>query len=347
MTVDMHVATVGHEHSAMDSHEKLGGSLAGKDSQHDIYFDADARSSDTRSSRSSAHGMRSLVPQEQQDIVRAALKGESECCDDETLCRFIRATGGNLPLTIKRLLHTLKWRREFEPTQAVCPACTKNTRSHYMHVAAFDKVKRPTIYSCLALAHNRNIHDSYTHLVQQFELATALMIPGVSDSWVWICDFQGFGLVDCDPRMAKIFLSMSSEHYPERLGLFLIVGAPMMFNILWKAISPFIDPKTFRKIRFLPMDYNAAKPTKPCQVKAELALHYEPASVEWLLTEMTENRDRKITPTKTFSVPALYTHAMAGTLSPTPGHDPRGTNDILAAFARLPHLLQPQGEAKP
>lgn len=74
------------------------------------------------------------------------------------------------------------------------------------------------------------------------------MSPGV-DSWIWICDFQGFGIVDCDPRMAKIFLTMSSEHYPERLGLFLILGAPMMFNILWKAISPFIDPKTHHKIR--------------------------------------------------------------------------------------------------
>lgn len=46
--------------------------------------------------------------------------------------------------------------------------------------------------------------------------------------------------------------------------------------------------------RFLPMDYNAAKPTKPCQVKTELALHYEPSTVEWLLTEMTENRNKKI-----------------------------------------------------
>lgn len=50
----------------------------------------------------------------------------------------------------------------------LCPAYLHTAlRSHYMHVAAFDKVKRPTIYSCLALAHNRNIHDSYTHLVQQ------------------------------------------------------------------------------------------------------------------------------------------------------------------------------------
>lgn len=126
MTVDMHVTAAGHEHSEMDNHEKQGGSLAGKDSQHDIYLDADARSSDTRSSRSSAHGMRSLVPQEQQDIVRAALKGESECCDDETLCRFIRATGGNLPLVSVRVC-VCQGRRGLQHSAWESTACTAFT----------------------------------------------------------------------------------------------------------------------------------------------------------------------------------------------------------------------------
>lgn len=34
----------------------------------------------------------------------------------------------------------------------------------------------------------------------------------------------GFGLADCDPRLAKIFLNVSAAHYPERLGTFFIVS---------------------------------------------------------------------------------------------------------------------------
>ena len=33
-----------------------------------------------------------------------------------------------------------------------------------------------------------------------------------------VLDFHGFGLADCDPRLAKIFLNVSAAHYPERLG---------------------------------------------------------------------------------------------------------------------------------
>jgi hypothetical protein len=33
------------------------------------------------------------------------------------------------------------------------------------------------------------------------------MPPGV-ETWVWVADFRGFGLVDCDPRLAKIFLDV-------------------------------------------------------------------------------------------------------------------------------------------
>lgn len=51
------------------------------------------------------------------------------------------------------------------------------------------------------------------------------MPPGVGQ-WVWVSDFKGFGLGDCHPRLAHTFLELSSAHYPERLGTFMVVGAP-------------------------------------------------------------------------------------------------------------------------
>ena len=43
------------------------------------------------------------------------------------------------------------------------------------------------------------------------------MMPEGVSQWVWASDFHGFGYRDLDPRMARIFLHVSAEHYPERL----------------------------------------------------------------------------------------------------------------------------------
>ena len=59
-------------------------------------------------------------------------------------------------------------------------------------------------------------------------------MPAGVGQWVWVSDFKGFGMSDCDPRLAKVFLDLSAAHYPERLGLFLVIDAP------WSA--PFCCP---------------------------------------------------------------------------------------------------------
>ncbi len=51
-------------------------------------------------------------------------------------------------------------------------------------------------------------------------------MPEGVGQWVWVSDFKGFGMGDCDPRLAKVFLDLSAAHYPERLGLFLVIDAP-------------------------------------------------------------------------------------------------------------------------
>jgi len=56
---------------------------------------------------------------------------------------------------------------------------------------------------------------------------------------------------DCDPRLARAFLDISERHYPERLAEFLVISPPSVFNMLWKAIEPWVDAHTRSKIKFL------------------------------------------------------------------------------------------------
>jgi hypothetical protein len=42
------------------------------------------------------------------------------------------------------------------------------------------------------------------------------------------------------------------EHYPERLGLSLILNVPFLLNAFYKLITPLIDPITRAKMKFNP-----------------------------------------------------------------------------------------------
>ena len=44
-------------------------------------------------------------------------------------------------------------------------------------------------------------------------------------------------MADVNTRLARLFLEVSGDHYPERLGYFLVVDAPRMFDLLWHAIQ--------------------------------------------------------------------------------------------------------------
>lgn len=76
------------------------------------------------------------------------------------VCRYLRATGGDARHALRRIRDTLAWRREERPEGIVCTACAANRKSHYMQVVGHDLVGRPCIYSCLALATNRDVEDN-------------------------------------------------------------------------------------------------------------------------------------------------------------------------------------------
>lgn len=75
-------------------------------------------------------------------------------------CSYLRATGGDLKHAVKRIRDTLSWRRSEDPERIVCSACVADPKSHYMQVVGSDLLGRPCIYSCLALATNRDVEDN-------------------------------------------------------------------------------------------------------------------------------------------------------------------------------------------
>lgn len=277
---------------------------------------------------------------------------DKQALDDVMIKRFIRATGGDLKLAAKRLHHTLVWRTTAKPEAVVCKACARDPGSHWMHIVGYCNLGRPIIYSCLAMASNRDYHDNSDHMIQTFEMAVKCMPPG-QEQWVWVCDFHGFGMQDCNPKLAKAFLGITAEHYPERLGLFVIVDTPMLFSGLWRAIQPFVDPKTKAKIVFVPWD--VSKVGTKSHFRAEVSKHFAEETCQWLEAEMTQNREKSLMKEKVFSFPAIHKKALACQEDPASelcgcvlqNHDYCGTKEVMAAYKARPELLEPQALALP
>ena len=250
---------------------------------------------------------------------------------------------------VKRLHETLIWQAEERPSHLHCPACPKDAKSHYMQVVAFDRGRRPAIYSCLSIPTNHALEDNRLHMISIFEQAIAVMPPGVED-WVWVLDMHGFGLKNIDPRLAFAFLKVSAAHYPERLAQAYIISAPRVFHGFWKTIAPFIDPKTKSKIWFGAFHKHGDN----AKVRAALAKNMDGPTVDWFMREMEENRHKSVAKHKHYWYPDLAalardpgSPAVAQArdrrvgMSHTGAHDFLGTEAYLAEIAGRPERLPP------
>ncbi|CAI5470896.1 unnamed protein product [Closterium sp. Yama58-4] len=66
-----------------------------------------------------------------------------------------------------------------------------------------------------------------------------------------IIDMEGLAYRNLDTRGVIAAIAVLQNQYPERLICLFLIHVPTVFWTLWKLVSPFIDPITKRKFRFL------------------------------------------------------------------------------------------------
>lgn len=212
----------------------------------------------------------------------------AQWCTNANVERFLRADRGHLGKATKRLTETLRWRQQVRPESQMCTACFgKDLRSHYMQHVGWDKRGRALVYSDIGMAVDKNASSNAEHCMQVLELLEPQLNKFPNDQYVWVVDFHKFGVADMSPKVAGACLGLFGKSYPERLGGMIIVGAPMLFNGLYRAVCTFADPVTVKKVRFCQSPDGKGGGKNWDTVMDEF---FSLETKYWLATEMRENR---------------------------------------------------------
>lgn len=217
----------------------------------------------------------------------AILADRRRFCSDDTLLRYLRARDSDEAASLALLQSTLAWRESTlfsgaGGTTPVCEACGTEPCSHCFFRVGTDIDGNQVMYSCAARAVNKDPQANCRHMACEVER----IFKGNSSSGriVWIIDFNGFGVSDCNPRMGATVLPAFANHYPERMSQIVCIDPPMVFYALLKGVQPVLDPVTASKIKVIKGDTAFG-------AYADAKLQHDAAMHNWLLA--VRKRDGK------------------------------------------------------
>ena len=145
---------------------------------------------------------------------------------DDTLMRYLRARDGDETAALALLQSTLEWRADFLGAGPAprCTNCEADPTAHCFLHLGIDAAGDHVVYSCAGRARNKDVHANCRHMACELErIFDGNRLPG---RMVWLIDFRGFGVSDCNPRMGANALPMFANHYPERMAKIVCIDPP-------------------------------------------------------------------------------------------------------------------------
>ncbi|XVE90301.1 hypothetical protein DITRI_Ditri20bG0066500 [Diplodiscus trichospermus] len=171
---------------------------------------------------------KSLSPEEQQakiDDVRKLIGPIADklpvLCSDVSISRYLRARNWSSKKASKMLKETLKWRLQYKP----------------------EKIRWNT----------NSTSGQIKYLVYCMENALMNLNQG-QEQMVWLVDFQGWSMGSVSVKVTRETAHILQDHYPERLGLGILYNPPKIFESFWTIVKPFLEPKTYKKVKFVYSD---------------------------------------------------------------------------------------------
>ncbi|CAH2257293.1 CRAL-TRIO domain-containing protein C3H8.02 [Pararge aegeria] len=173
--------------------------------------------------------------------------------NDYSLKRYLRAFK-TVDSAFQAILKTNKWRVDYGVNEL---HDNKELIEKYKDKARVlrhrDIAGRPIVY-IPAKNHSssdRNIDELTKFIVYCLEDASKRCFEEVVDNLCIVFDLNNFTLSCMDYQVLKNLIWLLSRHYPERLGICLIINAPAFFSGCWAVIKGWLDENTARKVTFV------------------------------------------------------------------------------------------------
>ncbi|URE22302.1 CRAL TRIO domain containing protein [Musa troglodytarum] len=74
------------------------------------------------------------------------------------------------------------------------------------------------------------------------------------EQMVWLIDFQGWTMGSVSIKVTRETAHILQDYYPERLALGILYNPPRIFESFWKVVRPFLEHKTYKKVKFVYSD---------------------------------------------------------------------------------------------
>lgn len=173
-----------------------------------------------------------------------------------TYVRYLRARNWNIKKATSMLKDSLQWRLEMKPHELCWEnICHEGKRGKLFMLEKPDKEGRPVVLMRPRNeeAYSGDSEERIKWLVYTLEQASRHADKHSPDGkMTWLIDFVGNTRKNSPPISVSLrTLHILQYHYPERLGRAVSYKPPLIFEITWKAVSPFIDPVTYKKLVFL------------------------------------------------------------------------------------------------
>ena len=198
---------------------------------------------------------------------------ESEWCLEPTnILRYLKASDWKPKKAIKMMQSTVEWRRQrnlpFTRQIAEPPQVTTGTPNLYLSPYK-DRQERPIIVMTTrpdtvhqgmdkVTLHKTQL-DNAIHVVetaiQQMDQCTGV------EQMVLLIDASHFKISEIPVKIGKHFIDVMMKHYPERLGLALVMNCPTYFAMFFNMVSAFLSEKTRKKIVIVPREKNIVDKT--------------------------------------------------------------------------------------
>lgn len=174
---------------------------------------------------------------------------DEEVYDDWCLLRYLTARSFNPTKALQQLENTVTWRKDPLNNALSCSICEENPNLHCGQFAGWDLEHRPVMFMSMRWGPERK--NPLKHMVAAFNHMVRMMPVGV-EKWVCVTDFETYShLKDSSPSMGSSVINTIQDHFPERLAKMVCINPPTMFWVLWKLLSPVVDPVTREKVAFL------------------------------------------------------------------------------------------------